>query len=87
MEIVRTEDFDQSAKRLPKSIQKFIDRQLNIFQEHWRDSRLHIKKVQGLDGVFSFRITRRYRALFYFQRSDRAIVFDIDHRKDSYRRL
>ena len=51
----------------------------------WRDPRLHLKKLHGLDGVYSFRVTRSYRALFYFDAEGDIILFDIDNRKDVYR--
>lgn len=54
------------------------------FQENWRDPRLHVKKVRELEDAFSFRVTRRYRVLFYFQNQDTAVFFDVDHRKDVY---
>lgn len=70
MTIIRTEDFERSFRSLPEAYQRLYTKQENRFQENRRDSRLHIKKVRGLSDVFSFRITRNYRALFYFR--DRA---------------
>lgn len=55
--------------------------------ENWRDPRLHIKKIKGLEHAFSFRVTRSWRVLFYFQDADEAIFFEIDHRRDVYRDL
>lgn len=85
MEIIRTEDFERVLHRLPKEIQRLCRIQEDRFRDNWRDVRLHIKRVKSLPHALSFRITRRYRAFFYFQNPDKAILFDIDHRKDIYR--
>ncbi|OGL67634.1 hypothetical protein A3B21_01425 [Candidatus Uhrbacteria bacterium RIFCSPLOWO2_01_FULL_47_24] len=84
MNIIRTDDFESSFLKLPLEIQRLYSTQAKRFRENWRDPRLHIKKVRGLAHVFSFRITRRYRVLFYFQNAETAIFFDVDHRKDVY---
>jgi hypothetical protein len=42
-------------------------------------------KTGYIENVFSLRIIRHYRAFFYFQNTDTAIFFGIDHRKDIYR--
>lgn len=85
MEIIHTDDFDRALAKLPKEIQELDAVQEERFSKHWLDARLHIKKLRGEDGVFTYRITRRYRGFFYFQNPDKAIFFDIDHRKDAYR--
>jgi len=85
MTIVKTEDFERAFKKLPIEIQRLYSKQENIFKENWHDPRLHIKKVKSLSYALSFRITRHYRVLFYFQDSITAIFFDTDHRKDIYR--
>ncbi len=87
MEIIRTDDFEKSLRLLPIGAQKLYQRQVERFLNNWHDPRLHVKKVQGLSPAFSFRVTRVYRAFFYFQNPDRAIFFNLDHRKDAYRRL
>ena len=84
MEIIRTNEFNAALQKLPKEIQNLYHTQEVRFRTNWRDSRLHLKKVKGLLYAFSFRITRRYRVFFYFQNSDTAIFFDVDHRKDIY---
>jgi len=85
MNIIRTEDFDRRLLNLPQNVQRLYTVQEDRFTTNPRDPRLHTKKLQGLRDVISFRITRRYRALFYFQDSETAIFFDVDHRKDVYR--
>lgn len=87
MRIICSEDFDHNFSKLPKNIQRFFEIQKERFVNNWRDSRLHIKKVYSLEYAFSFRITRQYRVLFYFQDMTTVIFFDIDHRKDIYKHL
>ena len=85
MIIIRTDDFERAFARLPAEIRELCVIQLHRFSKDQSDPRLHIKKVRSLRDVFSLRITRRYRAFFYFQNNKTAIFFDIDHRKDIYR--
>jgi len=37
--------------------------------------------------MFSFRITRAYRAVLYLRASDEITLFAVGHRKDIYRKL
>jgi mRNA-degrading endonuclease RelE of RelBE toxin-antitoxin system len=85
MEIIRTAEFEKLLKKLPKEIQRLYVTQERRFRFDWSDPRLHIKRVKELSRVFSFRITRRYRALFYFCNPHTAVFFEIDHRKETYR--
>ena len=87
MRIKQTKDFQKTFKNLQQDIKQLYQTQENRFIANWRDSRLHTKKVKNFDQAFSFRITRRYRVFFYFQNSETAIFFDIDHRKDIYKNL
>ena len=84
MIIKKTEDFSKAFKELPPEIKKLSQRQEFIFKENWLDPRLHTKRIKELPGIYSFRITRRYRVLFYF-RDRTAIFFTIGHRKDIYK--
>ena len=83
MIIRKTKDFAEDLEKLSSQIKKLFQKQEAIFKENWLDPRLHIKRIKELPGVYSFRITRRYRVLFYF-RDDEAIFFSIGHRKDIY---
>lgn len=75
MKIIQTDDFKKELAKLPFSTQKAFTTQENRFVENHRDPRLHVKKLHGLDGVFSFRITREYRALFYFHNKEVIVFF------------
>jgi len=85
METVKTDDFERAFQKLPKEIQQLYKAQEKRFEINWHDPRLHIKKVRTLPFALSFRITRNYRVLFYFQNQERAIFFYVDHRKDVYK--
>ncbi len=83
MIICKSEDFIKEFKKLPSEIKKLFQKQWDIFRDNWLDPRLHTKRIKELPGAYSFRITRRYRTLFYFK-DDEAIFFSIGHRKDIY---
>ncbi len=83
MVIRKTDDFTKGLNRLPKEIKELYREQETLFVSNWLDPRLHTKRLKELHGVYSFRITRRYRTLFYFRR-DEAIFFNIGHRKEIY---
>jgi len=83
MVIHKTDDFVREFAKLPTEIKRLYHKQEAIFKINWLDPRLHTKRVKELKGVYSFRITRRYRVLFYF-RGEEAIFFSIGHRKDIY---
>ncbi len=85
MNIIKTEDFQKFFVELPGEIQRLYQSQEERFIVDCRDPRLHIKKVKELSLAYSFRVTRRYRVLFYFQNTAAAVFFAIDHRKDVYR--
>ena len=85
MIIVKTREFEKSRAHLPTKIRDLYLIQEERFTLNPRDPRLHIKKVIDLPGVFSFRITKRYRTFFYLQNVNTAVFFEIKHRKDIYR--
>jgi len=83
MTISKTENFLSHFAKFPNGIKKIYAKQEAIFEANWLDPRLHAKKIKELKGVFSFRITWRYRVLFYF-RDRGAVFFSVGHRKDIY---
>lgn len=85
MKIIYTDDFKKNFPKFPKEIRNLFKIQEERFRNNLRDPRLHIKKIRSLDYAFSLRITRRYRAFFYFQNPETVVFFDIDHRKDIYK--
>ena len=85
MELIRTPSFGKGFIDLPHAIQRLCERQLVLLAHDRNDPRLHLKPLKGKTGVYSFRITRQYRGLFYINEQKQIIVFAIGHRKDVYR--
>ena len=81
MVIRKTDDFLRDVSRLPKGIRDLLEKQEEVFGGNWLDPRLHTKRIKELPGAYSFRITRRYRAFFYWA-GEEAVFFSIGHRKD-----
>lgn len=84
MTILYAEEFRKQFRKLPDDVQRLFRVQEERFRIHARDPRLHVKQLRGYPFVFSFRITRRYRVLFYFSDPDIALFATIGHRKDAY---
>ena len=87
MKILYAKDFVRMLEHLPEDIQRLYLSQEQILAQNWKDARLHLKKLKGKPVMFSFRITRSYRAFFYFQAPDEVVLYAIGHRKDIYRNL
>ena len=81
--VIEIEDFKGKLEKLPNNIVKLYSKQKSIFEVSWLDARLHTKKLIGVNG-YSFRVTRNYRVLFYFQDDETVVFVDIGHRKDVY---
>jgi len=85
MRIYYANPFEKSYKKLPKEIQEFAARQLDVFRNNPNDPRLHIKALKGLlKGKFSFRVTRNYRVLFAWKDKENVIFYEIGDRKYIY---
>ena len=85
MQVVRTPEFEKSFDNLAANIQRLCRVQEERLALDWKDSRLHLKKLNLPEAIYSFRVTRSYRALFYFAANGDIVLFDIDDRKDVYR--
>lgn len=85
MNIIRTTDFEKHLTALPSATQRSFLNQLKRFQENKRHPSLQTKKLKDLDGVYSFRVGRSHRALFFFEDDGTVIFFAIGHRKNIYR--
>ncbi|MDD3735363.1 MAG: hypothetical protein PHO31_02710 [Candidatus Pacebacteria bacterium] len=84
MKIEKTNAFIKEYNKLPSKVKSLYQKQEEIFISNWLDPRLHTKRIKEMPGVYSFRITRRYRVLFYFSQ-EVAIFFAIGHRKEIYK--
>lgn len=86
MNVIYADEFAKRFRDLPSPIQKQFRKQELLFKNNWRDPRLHTKKLKGTPPIFSFRITRAYRALFFFTETETVLFATIGHRKDVYKR-
>ena len=85
MRVIRTAEFDKSLDNLAANIRRLFFVQEHRLAADWKDPRLHLKKLNLPEAIYSFRVTRSYRALFYFSETGNIVLFDIDDRKDIYR--
>jgi mRNA-degrading endonuclease RelE of RelBE toxin-antitoxin system len=86
MHIILERDFLKSAKLLPNNIKKKLANQLVLFEANPYNQLLHTKRLSGeLTGFLSFRITRDWRVLFYFENPETIHILEVDNRKDIYR--
>jgi mRNA-degrading endonuclease RelE of RelBE toxin-antitoxin system len=85
MRVIKTDDFEKHLKRLPSATKRSFINQLERFTSNPRHPSLQTKKLKDLEGVYSFRIGRSHRALFFFEDTKTIVLFAIGHRKDIYR--
>ena len=85
MKIIRTDDFKKHLQKLPSATMRSFLSQISRFETNPRHPSLNTKKLKDLDGVYSIRIGRLHRALFFFDTDGNTIFFAIGHRKDIYR--
>lgn len=85
MTIRKAPHFLKDYSRLPLDIQRLFVVQEQRFHADRFDPRLHFQKLIDVPGVYSFRVTRRYRVMLRFEGPDDAVFFAIGHRKDTYR--
>lgn len=86
MKIVYGKQFLHSAGLLPRHLQKKLDTLVSLLELDAFHPLLHTKPLAGeLKGWFSFRITRDWRAIFYFMNERTIQLSEVAHRKDIYR--
>ncbi|MGD0697812.1 MAG: type II toxin-antitoxin system mRNA interferase toxin, RelE/StbE family [Terriglobia bacterium] len=86
MQVILEQSFLKSARRLPQSIKEKLGELLGLLETNPYHSLLHTKQLSGeLAGFFSFRITRDWRVIFYFEDPETIHVLEAGHRKDIYR--
>lgn len=87
-EIIYEEDFRRDVHDLPRKIQDKLGFLVEILRENPFDPRLHTKHLGSpLQGAFSFRITRDYRAGFEFSGPHTIRLLIADTRDKIYKRL
>lgn len=87
IDIIFTSSALKSVRKLPKTIQSKIEESLEILSIDWRDSRLHVKKLNHKHSLFSFRVGRDYRIIFQFKNINTIKILHAAHRKDIYNKL
>lgn len=63
----RTARFVAAYQGLPLEIQEQAKRAFRLFQENMSHPGLSIEQLEGYSGVWSGRITRKYRWTFHFE--------------------
>lgn len=85
MRIILSESFLRSASKLPQPLKEKLKGLLELLKRDPRHPLLHGKKLTGsLKGLFSFRITRDWRAI-YSVNSQIIYMLKVANRKDAYK--
>ncbi len=87
LKILFTKKSLKSLKKLPRNIQIKADNLVYILSINFFDKKLKTKKLNTIYALFSFRITKDYRAIFEFADIKTIKILDIKHRKDIYKKL
>jgi len=78
--------FVKESDKLPKRIRTKLAFLLEVLAQNPFNDLLHTKKLAGdAAGFLSFRVTRDWRVIFYFQGKDTIEVLKVAHRKDVYK--
>lgn len=86
--VVYDKDFLKDTRKLSADVQDKLALHIKILRGHPFDSRLHTKPLDApLQGMFSFRIRRGYRAGFKFESSHVIRLLAVDRRDKIYKRL
>ena len=72
----------EGISKLPQDLKQIAER----IMTHVAQNPLHGKRLSGkLKGIFSARITRRYRVLYLVKNKEKEIIIlDVKHRKEAY---
>ena len=85
MKLVLQRSFLGDAKKLPSAVQNRLARLLELLEGNPFHPLLHTKRLHGaLAGFLSFRISRDWRVIFYFENPDTICVVKVGNRKDIY---
>ncbi|MBU2578687.1 type II toxin-antitoxin system mRNA interferase toxin, RelE/StbE family [Patescibacteria group bacterium] len=77
-EIHYTHDFKKAYQKLPKNIQKLVDKKDALFRKNPFYLTLNTHKLKGpLQGLWSFSVNFSYRILFEFLNKNSAIFYDV----------
>lgn len=84
--IIYSRSFIKSAKKLPSPVKKKLAALLEGMGVNPFAPNLHTKPLAGkLAGLYSLRITRDWRVIFYFKGKENIVLIDASHRSDVYK--
>ena len=87
MTVVFSDDFIDSAEKLPSKLKVKLGKLTQILKENPFHPSLHTKHLSGkLSGLLSFRITRDWRVFFRFLEPDVIQLIETANRKDIYKK-
>lgn len=64
----RTERFLKAFRSLPADIQKKALKALTLFGQNQRHPSLHVKKIEGRDGIWEVRVDLKYRYTAHYEK-------------------
>ena len=76
MRYVRLPSFKRAFQRLPHGIQVKVGKAFLLFKENPRHPSLHVKRMEGMPGVWEGRIDIHYRFTFHYE-GDTAVFRNI----------
>jgi len=86
LEVIFHPQFQRNARKLPEMQQRKLVAFIERLRKNPYDPLLHTKRLSApLVGLFSFRITRDWRALFRFVDERTIQLTQVAHRNDIYR--
>lgn len=85
MRVLAYERFRESYQRLPRIIQRKVDKQLAFLAENLRHPSLQVKPIQGTPGIWEARVDLHYRMTFEVI-SDVIYLRVVGHHDDVLRR-
>jgi mRNA-degrading endonuclease RelE of RelBE toxin-antitoxin system len=87
MRIILGSSAIKQIKKLPLHIQKRYETSLDLLSQDYNHPHLHTKKLKNVGNMYSFRIRRDYRGIFWIGNSSVIYIVGVEHRKDIYRKL
>ncbi|GIW67080.1 MAG: hypothetical protein KatS3mg095_0978 [Candidatus Parcubacteria bacterium] len=87
IEIIYTKKFEKYFDLLPNSIKKKALKKIKLFEQQPFSPILRTEKLRSFENIWSFRIDKKYRVIFSFIGSRKAIFYLIGHHHWIYKLL
>lgn len=78
MNFIETERFKKAYKSLPNEVQSRVKNTLRMLAVNIRHPSLHVKKIQGTNGIWEARVSLDYRLTFQIVK-DYFILRNVGH--------